>query len=417
MIDVSHDRDHRGARTKVFELVLWIHVRLFLEGQLRLDVIVELAFLALKPEAVLGADSDGHRLFEELVDVGENAHAHQVGDELEGLAAELLGQFTHADGRLERDDRGIGRQFGFGGGFLGRAAGAGPALLEWLELLATLALALVAGSALTLVAGASAPSRLGPADSAGPGRQLDGANFFPDARRGRPGGKHNETNFIAHLWWGWRSRGCGRRRRRDGKWRRRWRSHWRWLYGDGRDGDRFGGGKRRGGFGHGGLGDWNLDRQGRRGFLHGGRGRLHDRFRRNDFHWWCHGGGRRNFHHRFGWRWWRRRRRSYFRSRRRGRNGRGRMDFAEFVFEELTGDLVERTRRHLGVSDAQFFRLRENFFVLDPKSFRYFVNTNGHIKRLRSVCPGWSSCHHMQTDTHSAPSTGRLVRPPSRCGG
>ena len=58
-----------------------------------------------------------------LVDVGENAQLHQIGDDLERLLLELLGEFAHDDRRLDDDDLRIGGQReNFG------AAGLRPAL-------------------------------------------------------------------------------------------------------------------------------------------------------------------------------------------------------------------------------------------------------------------------------------------------
>lgn len=85
--------------------------------------------------------------------------------------------------------------------------------------------------------------------------------------------------------------------------------------------------------------------------------------------------------------------------RRRRRRRRGRMKLAEFFLEILTRDLVERAGGDLGVGNAQFFRLRDDFFALDPQSFGYVVYANGHKLLQRAACLDVSSCQCMRRTT------------------
>jgi len=55
----------------------------------------------------------------------------------------------------------------------------------------------------------------------------------------------------------------------------------------------------------------------------------------------------------------------------------------ELLFEIFGGDFIQRAGRHPRGGNAQFFRLGQNFFVLQAELFRYVVNTNGH-KSLRA---------------------------------
>ena len=56
-----------------------------------------LAFFHLKPETVFGAELLRDFLVNGLVDVGEHAQLHQVGDDFERLLLQLRGQFADED--------------------------------------------------------------------------------------------------------------------------------------------------------------------------------------------------------------------------------------------------------------------------------------------------------------------------------
>ena len=69
----------------------------------RMGAAAALAFFHLETEIVLGANLLRDIFVNGLVDIGEHAHFHQVGDDLKGLAFQLLRQVAHNDGRFQRD--------------------------------------------------------------------------------------------------------------------------------------------------------------------------------------------------------------------------------------------------------------------------------------------------------------------------
>ena len=75
---------NRRARTKVFEFVLDVPFHGFGRGVH--DAGSAFAFLDFKTEAVLGAELLGRGFVNGLIDIGEDAQFHQVGDQLERLA-------------------------------------------------------------------------------------------------------------------------------------------------------------------------------------------------------------------------------------------------------------------------------------------------------------------------------------------
>ena len=103
MVHVAHDGD--DGRTGL-EVLGFVVDRIGFDFLGRgVDVAFALgAFLDLELEAVLGAELDGDGLVHRLVDVGENAHLHQVCNELEGLPAHLFREVADDDGRLHHDD-------------------------------------------------------------------------------------------------------------------------------------------------------------------------------------------------------------------------------------------------------------------------------------------------------------------------
>ena len=112
MVHVAHDGDHRRARLQVLRLVLDVQLDLLDRG---VDQpAAALALFHLETEAVFGANLLRDRFVNGLVHVGKHARLHQIGDDLEGLLLELLGQLAHDDRRLDRDDRGVGGQHDLG---------------------------------------------------------------------------------------------------------------------------------------------------------------------------------------------------------------------------------------------------------------------------------------------------------------
>ena len=106
VIDVAHDRHHRRPRLHVLRLVLDVQLD-FATGVWA--PAPRSRFSTSNRKSILGANPLRHVLVDGLVDVGEHAHLHQVGDDLEGLAFQLLGQIAHDDRRLERDQLAGGR--------------------------------------------------------------------------------------------------------------------------------------------------------------------------------------------------------------------------------------------------------------------------------------------------------------------
>ena len=329
VVNVTHDRDHRRAGLEILGLVVQIHLDFF---HRRVNhAAAAFAFFDFEAHAVFGANFLGHGLFNRLVDGGEDARFHQVGDDLEGLLLELIGQFAHHDRRLDADDLRIGGQGNFGLRRLDRLAGA--AALGRERRAGARAAPDIAIVATTVVA---APDKISAASRfrtpGGAGRQFHTADFFARSRRTRTGGQIDEADFFAHLGQSGRGR-FGRGRRRD-------------------------------------LGERNLDhrcgcrcgfRNDRRDLVDRGHldhRRNHQRNRlRNRLRF-----GRGDDDHRFM-------------HRRRGRgyhDGGGvqlRVIFADFVFEVLGGDLVERARRHLGGGNVQRFGLGQDNLVIQAELF------------------------------------------------
>ena len=59
-------------------------------------------------EAVFGTNFACDDLIDRLIDIGKHTHPHQVCDDLERLAANLLGQLADNDGWLKSDGLGVG---------------------------------------------------------------------------------------------------------------------------------------------------------------------------------------------------------------------------------------------------------------------------------------------------------------------
>src|ERR1044071_2109037 len=108
VIDMAHDGDHRGSRAEVFGLIL--DVLLHGLGGGMDDAGPALAFPHLEAEAVFRAEFLRRGFVDGLVDVGENAQFHEVGDQLEGFAFELFSQVANDDGRFQRNDLAGGRR-------------------------------------------------------------------------------------------------------------------------------------------------------------------------------------------------------------------------------------------------------------------------------------------------------------------
>ncbi len=90
VIHVAHDGDDRRAGFEIGLGVVEIQLEfLFLDW--RRSAGVALAFLGFEPKAVFGAELLGRRLVNGLVNIGEHAELHQIGDQLERLAFDSLG--------------------------------------------------------------------------------------------------------------------------------------------------------------------------------------------------------------------------------------------------------------------------------------------------------------------------------------
>ena len=84
MVNVSHDGDHGRARTEVFRPVF--HVPFDRPGRGMHDPRAAFPFLHLETEFIFGAQFLRGDFVNGLVDIGEDAQFHQVGDQLERLA-------------------------------------------------------------------------------------------------------------------------------------------------------------------------------------------------------------------------------------------------------------------------------------------------------------------------------------------
>ena len=67
------------------------------------DAAAAFAFFNFETETVFRANFLRDHFVDRLVDVRENAHLHQVGDELERLLLSCSARFAHDDRRLDRD--------------------------------------------------------------------------------------------------------------------------------------------------------------------------------------------------------------------------------------------------------------------------------------------------------------------------
>ena len=122
MVHVAHHGDDWRARLEILLVVLGIEFEFLILNGCRGSSIA-LAFLGLKLETVFGAKLFSGGLVNGLIDIGKHPELHEIGNELERLAVDGLGQLAHHDGRLERDDGsiGLGRETRRAGA--GRAAG------------------------------------------------------------------------------------------------------------------------------------------------------------------------------------------------------------------------------------------------------------------------------------------------------
>lgn len=108
--------------------------------------------------------------------------------------------------------------------------------------------------------------------------------------------------------------------------------------------------------------------------------------------------GRRGWHHRHrhrrrGWRGgrrrfrdWKRRENNHGRGLRHRWRWRGRCQRSHLLLQIFGGDLVERTRRHLGGGNAQLLGFGEHELALQSESLGDVVNADGHeCFRLRTI--------------------------------
>ena len=98
MVHVTHDGNHRGTRLERLELVLAVEFQLLLLRDI--DGVGRLvAFLSLEPNTVLCTDLYRRLTVDGLGHRRKDPHLHEVANDLEGLLAHLLSQFTHHNGR------------------------------------------------------------------------------------------------------------------------------------------------------------------------------------------------------------------------------------------------------------------------------------------------------------------------------
>ncbi len=103
---MAHNGHDRCPRLHLFRFVFDVQLDFF---DRRMRTRAALAFFQFKPEFILGANALRHVLANRLIDVGEFADLHQVGNDLEWLALQLLSQIANDDRRFERNDL-IGRE-------------------------------------------------------------------------------------------------------------------------------------------------------------------------------------------------------------------------------------------------------------------------------------------------------------------
>jgi len=70
---------------------------------------------------------------------------------------------------------------------------------------------------------------------------------------------------------------------------------------------------------------------------------------------------------------------------------------AQLFYEEFSSDLVQRTGRDFGGSNAQLLGLDENFLVLEAELLGNIVYTNGHISFFRPGLKSQLSCDYKFT--------------------
>src|SRR6185369_4538462 len=87
------------------------------------DSAAAFAFFDFKAETVFGANLLGDLFVNRLIDVGEYAQLHQIGDDFEGLLLELFGEVPDDDRRFDGNDLAGNRRDKLrGGGGLDRLA-------------------------------------------------------------------------------------------------------------------------------------------------------------------------------------------------------------------------------------------------------------------------------------------------------
>ena len=98
MVHVTHDGNNWGTRLERLRLVLAVEFELLLFGDI--DGVGRLvAFLSLEPNTVLCTDLHRRLTVDGLGHRRKDPHLHEVANDLEGLFAHLLRQFTHQNWR------------------------------------------------------------------------------------------------------------------------------------------------------------------------------------------------------------------------------------------------------------------------------------------------------------------------------
>ena len=102
VVNVPHDGHDRGARLEFLRLVFDVQFDL-LDGGVN-GAAAAFAFFHFKPEPVFRAKLLRDFLVNRLVDIGEDAELHQIGDDLERFLLQLDGQFAHDNRRFDDND-------------------------------------------------------------------------------------------------------------------------------------------------------------------------------------------------------------------------------------------------------------------------------------------------------------------------
>ena len=228
---MAHEGDNGGAKFEIFGFVDDRVIDIILDRGFGRDHdrrTLATAFFQFQLVTMLATNTFRHLFIDGLVDVCKNAQLHQVGNQLERFAFDLLSQFANHDRRLDGNGNGVVR-----GDKFGRCTGWRPSLVSTRVLLgwtAAITAGLIAIILLELASTSRAPGALileaAPAlivttpieirtlSGSGGGCwctarwQFDGTHLVPWTGSWL-GGEFDEPYLVAHLW----RCGCRRGRR------------------------------------------------------------------------------------------------------------------------------------------------------------------------------------------------------------